>query len=117
MFLGSRSGVGLTKELNHSINQRRKQEQHWETFNAIKQTDAKHRFAAEWESKTTTKIQKGQLQKRLDELRKEKEKDLERRRNKLAEKLALEDEQFKQELESMQETTEERRRKLEQRAK
>ena len=91
-------GVGLTRELNHSINQRRKQEHQWETFNTIKQTTEKHRFVADWESKTSIKIQKGQLQKRLDELRKEKERDLEKRRSKLADKLAKEDEQYKMEL-------------------
>jgi len=111
------TSFGITKETNYYINQRRKQEHHRDTFTAVTLKDTRQRQVADWEHKTTLKIQKNHLQWKLDQLRKEKEDQLEQRRNLLAEKLASEDDQYKLELEQREESTEERRKKLEQRAK
>eukprot|EP00818_Percolomonas_sp_WS_P002080 CAMPEP_0117451162 /NCGR_PEP_ID=MMETSP0759-20121206/8861_1 /TAXON_ID=63605 /ORGANISM="Percolomonas cosmopolitus, Strain WS" /LENGTH=485 /DNA_ID=CAMNT_0005243745 /DNA_START=145 /DNA_END=1602 /DNA_ORIENTATION=- len=99
------------------IQQRRKLEDTRQFYNHITQEDQKQRFLADWERNTDSKIQSRQIQERYKELRQKAKLELEQRRDRLAEKLAFEDEMYKEELDNRQETTEQRRSRLEARAR
>ncbi len=71
----------------------------------------------DWLQKTTIKAQNQSVKQKFEELRARREQDLDARRAQLASKLAAEDERLKQELLSSQETPEQRRARMAERAR
>lgn len=111
------SRIGNTQERNHLINQRRRIENHRNEYLAATKETKTVGLRVKWEENTSNKILKNRVREKLDHLRQERRRQLDKRRDALAEKLSQESLLYEQELDSLQETPMQRRSRMQQRAK
>eukprot|EP00001_Collodictyon_triciliatum_P194077 34770_2 len=99
------------------IMQRRKEEEQRMVYEEKVKTDSTIGRVAHWEQKTSNRIEKNVVARKVNTMKRDLQDDLEQRRGRLARMLAEEDAQYTRELESMEETPEVRRDKLRARAR
>lgn len=105
-------GSGIINKENHLITRRRAEEARKSYYNGFLQADAKDRFFAKWENNTGDRIDNKKVMKELERLKRQAHAQLEARRDRLAAKLAEEDRRYRIELRESQETPEQRRGKI-----
>lgn len=90
---------------NYAIQRRREAEDHAKVLEAEMLADRQRTYVTQWQKDSQAKMERAQIVNIAHELRAEDETKLEKRRQRLAELLSREEEQYRQEMEAMQETT------------
>lgn len=99
------------------IMQRRKEEEHRRVYDEKVKTDSSIGRVAHWEHKTSNRIEKNMVARKVNTMKRDLQDDLDQRRGRLARMLAEEDAKYTQELESLEETPDMRRDRLRARAR
>eukprot|EP00286_Rhodomonas_abbreviata_P026644 CAMPEP_0181313358 /NCGR_PEP_ID=MMETSP1101-20121128/14205_1 /TAXON_ID=46948 /ORGANISM="Rhodomonas abbreviata, Strain Caron Lab Isolate" /LENGTH=487 /DNA_ID=CAMNT_0023420305 /DNA_START=135 /DNA_END=1598 /DNA_ORIENTATION=- len=99
------------------IMQRRKEEEHRRVYDDKFKSDTSLQRVAQWEQKTSSRIERNAASRRVDSMARDLESDLDARRARLAAMLAEEDAAYTMELEALDETPDMRRDRLKARAR
>merc|ERR1711871_1344750 len=98
------------------IMKRRAQEEHQKVYDAVSKRQHKYKAMCDWETSGIKKAQSNAVQYRYDNMRYNRDQDLQGRRSRLAELIAQEDQIYETELASLTKTADERKRDMQQRA-
>merc|ERR1711871_244437 len=98
------------------IMKRRAQEEHQKVYDAVSKRQHKYKAMCDWETSGIKKAQSNAVQYRYDNLKYQRDRDLQSRRARLAELVAQEDQIYETELASLTKTADERKRDMQQRA-
>merc|ERR1711904_25659 len=100
----------------HLIMKRRAQEEHQKVYSDVVARQYKYKAMCDWETSGIKKAQSNAVQYRFDNMRSQRDEDLQGRRARLAEMIAREDQIYEAELASLTKTADERKRDMQQRA-
>merc|ERR1719359_908725 len=95
---------------------RRAQEEHQKVYSDVVARQYKYKAMCDWETSGIKKAQSNAVQYRFDNMRSQRDEDLQGRRARLAEMIAREDQIYETELASLTKTADERKRDMQQRA-
>merc|ERR1712054_195558 len=98
------------------IMKRRAQEEHTKVYNAVVHRQHKYKAMCDWETSGIKKAQSNAVQYRFDNMKYQRDRDLQGRKGRLAELVAREDQIYESELASLTKTADERKRDMQQRA-
>lgn len=98
------------------IMKRRAQEEHQKVYDDVASRQYKYKAMCDWETSGIKKAQSNAVQYRYDNLKYQRDRDLQSRRARLAELVAQEDQIYETELASLTKTADERKRDMQQRA-
>jgi len=100
-----------------TIMQRRKEEDYRRVYDDKVKTDSTISRLAHWEHKTSNRIEKNAVARKVNEMKRDIQSSLDQRRGELARLLAEEDARYAAELENLEETPDDRRERLRARAR